>query len=730
MHTRAVIALALLCMVGSVVGAHLATCRLFPTNVPNFGTGTGLVYFDQETDDTFTITISITGLLANTVHGMHIHLWGDTTAPDGTAALTHFNPDNQPHACWPNPLRHVGDLGNFTTDGTGAYSGVWTRDLLTVNFTGTTATQRSIIGRGLIVHQNPDDCVTPGTGNAGARLMQGTIGIAEFAPTWVRTGFLPNYVTNGEHVMGSIYNNAGANIGTVRIRDNGGTIQLYLIASGFAPGSVHGIHIHAFGDHTNLNGANAQGHFNPLGQAHALTDEWGTTRHLGDLGNVVAASDGTIYLYRAYDLLVLGGDSLSNVVGHGFIIHSKNDEGSLQQPTGNSGTRVGVAVLGLGVSTFPTPSTAPYAVAVARVWGTAARPGVTGTVTLSMDAANTVNAVFDLAGLPASTALSTHIHEFGDLTDYNGAANTFGHFNPHKALHGCPPNGTRHAGDIGTFTTSATGTYTGTISVNGLMAFSGQNSTIGRAIIIHSQFDNCGQPTGNAGSRIAQGVIGIENPSPLTTTNTAVNPSDYAVSRWSVLNAVINPTTSGGNLRGFAWFTPSPIDPTKTLVYVNVTGTTPGLHGVHIHTYGDLTAQDGTETGAHWNPLSVDHGFPENATHHRGDLGNLWADANGNGFIYGTFNLLDFSGIVGRAIIVHSAEDLGPTYQPAGRPTDSPGTRIGYGVIGISSLTVPTPVWESSTGVCIGDDCSAAAGVRASFVVVLLAALLALVIRF
>jgi Cu-Zn family superoxide dismutase len=37
----------------------------------------------------------------------------------------------------------------------------------------------SIIGRGLIVHANPDDLKTQPTGNAGGRLACGVIGVAK-----------------------------------------------------------------------------------------------------------------------------------------------------------------------------------------------------------------------------------------------------------------------------------------------------------------------------------------------------------------------------------------------------------------------------------------------------------------------------------------------------------------------------------------------------------------------
>jgi Cu-Zn family superoxide dismutase len=44
------------------------------------------------------------------------------------------------------------------------------------------------------------------------------------------------------------------------------------------------------------------------------------------------------------------------------------------------------------------------------------------------------------------------------------------------------------------------------------MKLEGADSVVGRAIIIHANPDDFTQPTGNAGGRIATGVIGLANP--------------------------------------------------------------------------------------------------------------------------------------------------------------------------------------------------------------------------
>ena len=115
-------------------------------------------------------------------------------------------------------------------------------------------------------------------------------------------------------------------------------------------------------------------------------------------------------------------------------------------------------------------------------------------------------------------------------------------------------------------------------------------------------------------------------------------------------------------------------------VRVDITGTTPGQHGFHIHETGDCSAPDATSAGPHFNPTNMNHGAPSTGMHHAGDFGNLTADANG--VIRTTFRTrwisLDSSptSAIGKAVILHEkADDL--TSQPAGNA----GARIACGVV-------------------------------------------------
>lgn len=115
---------------------------------------------------------------------------------------------------------------------------------------------------------------------------------------------------------------------------------------------------------------------------------------------------------------------------------------------------------------------------------------------------------------------------------------------------------------------------------------------------------------------------------------------------------------------------------------VNITGLTPGLHGFHIHEYGDISMPNGKGAGGHFNPEGHNHSSPKNSSRHIGDLGNIEADDTGFAsvvFIDQTLSLNGANSIIGRAIIVHqNADDL------TSQPTGAAGSRVGQGVIGIS----------------------------------------------
>lgn len=107
------------------------------------------------------------------LHGFHIHEFGDCSASDGVLAGPHFNPGNMPHAAPTAAKHHEGDLGNLEANQEGIARLEWTAPTMTLEGPG------SIIGRGVIVHVSPDDFTTQPTGNSGARVACGAIGITK-----------------------------------------------------------------------------------------------------------------------------------------------------------------------------------------------------------------------------------------------------------------------------------------------------------------------------------------------------------------------------------------------------------------------------------------------------------------------------------------------------------------------------------------------------------------------
>lgn len=106
-------------------------------------------------------------------HGFHIHQYGDCSAPDGTSAGGHFQPSGHTHGAPTVVQRHDGDLGNVIADSLGNAEYLWTDSKLELNG------PNSIIGLAVIVHASEDDLKTQPTGNAGARVACGVIGIAK-----------------------------------------------------------------------------------------------------------------------------------------------------------------------------------------------------------------------------------------------------------------------------------------------------------------------------------------------------------------------------------------------------------------------------------------------------------------------------------------------------------------------------------------------------------------------
>uniref|UniRef100_A0A6C0HZY7 Superoxide dismutase copper/zinc binding domain-containing protein n=1 Tax=viral metagenome TaxID=1070528 RepID=A0A6C0HZY7_9ZZZZ len=138
----------------------------------------GTVLF-SEIDNKVKIDVDIKGLKPSFLHGFHVHEAGDLT-DNCKSMCSHFNPYNMPHGCPGKKKRHVGDLGNLSTNIKGEAKYTFYDDVIKLR-----GTKANIIGRGLIIHEDTDDCGEGGfpdsltTGHAGNRIACAVIGYSK-----------------------------------------------------------------------------------------------------------------------------------------------------------------------------------------------------------------------------------------------------------------------------------------------------------------------------------------------------------------------------------------------------------------------------------------------------------------------------------------------------------------------------------------------------------------------
>ncbi|KAL1489338.1 hypothetical protein ABEB36_014254 [Hypothenemus hampei] len=147
--------------------------------------------------------------------------------------------------------------------------------------------------------------------------------------------------------------------------------------------------------------------------------------------------------------------------------------------------------------------------------------------------------------------------------------------------------------------------------------------------------------------------------------------------------AVVNIQNNGtSNVSGLVYFNETS---DGILITGTIKGLEPGLHGFHVHIYGDLS-NGCLSTGAHFNPTNVSHGGPNDSVRHIGDLGNIEANKDGIATLNFTDKIITLSGannIVGRGVVVHEGEDdLGKGDFEDSKTTGHALSRVGCGVIG------------------------------------------------
>uniref|UniRef100_H9BQP8 Superoxide dismutase [Cu-Zn] n=1 Tax=Salicornia europaea TaxID=206448 RepID=H9BQP8_SALEU len=167
----------------------------------------------------------------------------------------------------------------------------------------------------------------------------------------------------------------------------------------------------------------------------------------------------------------------------------------------------------LSFSTSATPK--PFTIVAATKKAVAVLKGtsdVEGVVTLTQENEGPTTVSVRITGLTPGNH-GFHLHEFGDTT--NGCISTGPHFNPNGMTHGAPEDEVRHAGDLGNIVANTDGVAEAKI-VDNQIPLSGPNSVVGRALVVHELEDDLGKgghelslSTGNAGGRLACGVVGL-----------------------------------------------------------------------------------------------------------------------------------------------------------------------------------------------------------------------------
>ena len=118
------------------------------------------------------------------------------------------------------------------------------------------------------------------------------------------------------------------------------------IIRGLKPGK-HGIHIHESGNLTKgCDGLCA--HYNPYGKNHGGPKS--KDRHVGDLGNLLANSDGVARINILDKEVKLTGKY--SVIGRSIIVHADKDDLGLGDhhdslTTGHSGKRIACGIIGI-----------------------------------------------------------------------------------------------------------------------------------------------------------------------------------------------------------------------------------------------------------------------------------------------------------------------------------------------------------------------------------------------
>lgn len=132
---------------------------------------------------------------------------------------------------------------------------------------------------------------------------------------------------------------------------------------------------------------------------------------------------------------------------------------------------------------------------------------VSGTLSI-MPMGDGLHVTGEVGGLQPNSQHAIHIHENGDCSAAD-ASSAGGHFNPHGSPHGRAGQGAHHGGDMDNIVADANGVAQVNVHASGVVLGGGApNDAMGKAVIVHGGADDyTTQPTGDAGNRVACGII-------------------------------------------------------------------------------------------------------------------------------------------------------------------------------------------------------------------------------
>lgn len=151
------------------------------------------------------------------------------------------------------------------------------------------------------------------------------------------------------------------------------------------------------------------------------------------------------------------------------------------------------------------PGMGPRPAAVAKLTPTQGST-TTGTVSFYKEGDHVV-AHARVSGLKPGSEHGFHVHEKGDCTAPDGMS-AGGHYNPAGQPHGALGSGPHHAGDMPNLKADAAGEADVRVHLTGVTVGGGGADILGKGVIVHANADDYqSQPAGNAGARLACGVI-------------------------------------------------------------------------------------------------------------------------------------------------------------------------------------------------------------------------------